>query len=521
MSLKLFFFKKRSNYFRQLWRKSPFYRLTLRRGEIPYSLAVVPTDPWPGDLHAGQLLIEGKITFAHHITPITDLWMPKDIASLALENLHTFTWLRDLRTQGDNSARRLARQLITNWIERHQDWKVYPWKPSLTGHRVANWIALYDFFCASADDSFRTLFFKNLARQVRHLSHAWQDEPTPLERFFALKGMIYGAVTFPQEQFQLSSLLGHLEQQVQEQLLPDGGHKSRCPQTHLLVLRDLIDIRAILRLIHYDIPPFLVTSISQMAPIVRLFRHGDGKLATFGQEIYVSSAVIDMVLSLADVRGRPPEHAPASKFERCSAKNSLILLNVGSKIESSQPALWEEGTGLLNFEWSLGRNRLITQGDLILQTQEGILLSSPKIEEILPIQSHRTSQEGHVLLEATYNPTHKTPFFHKRQVYLQGHHQSLRGEDQIQTPQEAVYGVRFILNKDLEASFVSHRRGVVIQNIAQGRSDRLQEECSWHFLASGMEEILCESYSNHQVILLVGNTKASQSHTLKWAFFQS
>jgi len=519
----LVIFQDMVRYMRQAWYNSVLYRFTLMGGAVPKHLTVMPTDPWSGDTQAGRLLLEGKITFGNHIIAMTDLWMPKDLDSEVLADLHKFTWLRDLRTVSDNSARRLARQLITNWIECNQDWRLFSWRVDITGHRVANWIALYDFFCSSADENFRSLFFQEIARQVRHLIYSWKDAPTPLERFFSLKGILYAAITFPEEHHHLKTLLPQLEKEVRAQLWSDGSHKSRCPHTHLIVLRDLIDIRSMLRLIHYEIPTFLQTTISQMAPIVRLFRHGDGGLATFGSFAAIPPPVIDMVLSLADVRGRPPERALVLGFERCVNKSSLLLLNVGGKVDGVYPTLSERGTGSLNFEWSIGRDRLVIQGDLLLQTPGGKHFQISDSITPQSIQLRRTSQKGLTLLDVTYTHPETLSFLHRRQLCLGGKQSHLRGEDTIQVSCEAAYGIRFVLDQALEASVISGKRGVLIRRSLlreNAPTNYSHEKSQWRLLASGAEEIICESYEATQAILLLGRTQINQPISIQWAFCQ-
>lgn len=505
-------------FFRRVWHRSIFYRFTLRAGPVPQNLTAIPTDPWPGDIHAGRLLLDGKFVISDQVISMTDLWIPRDANLTVLADLHRFNWLRDLRALGDNSARRLARQLIINWIDRNQDWRHYSWQVGITGHRVANWIALYDFFCASADESFRTMFFREIMRQVRHLSYSWQDAPRSLERLYALKGLIYAAIALPGESNRLSALLLQLEKEIKAQILADGSHESRCPHTHLIVLRDLIDFRAMLHLIRQEIPPFLQATINKMAPIVRLLRHGDGGLATFGGITCISPLVIDMALSLADVRGRPPEKAEILGVERCTTKSSLVLLNVGAKMSGIQPPSSEIGTGLLNFEWSIGRDRLVLQGDLILHTREEIPFQAADLNDQQSIQIDRVTQKGHILLDATYKSSDETPFCHRRQLYLGEPHLNLRGEDTIQTSCEAAYGIRFILNQNVTTSLTAGKRGVMIQLPAKGKTSK--EGQQWRLLVSGAEEILCETYPANQAILLLGRTQANTPISIQWAFCQ-
>src|SRR5690348_10216492 len=79
---------------RHLWQTSPFYRLTLM-GRAPKQLAVIPTDPWPGDIKSGRLLLDGKFLIGEQIILINDLWMPQKACVDVLGDLHRFTWLRD------------------------------------------------------------------------------------------------------------------------------------------------------------------------------------------------------------------------------------------------------------------------------------------------------------------------------------------------------------------------------------------------------------------------------------------
>jgi uncharacterized heparinase superfamily protein len=505
---------------RQAWRNSVLYRFTLMGGPTPKHLTVMPTDPWPGDIYKGRLLLDGKFMLGNQVISMTDLWMPVDADPSSWADLHQFTWLRDLRALGDNFARRLARQLITNWIDRNQDWHLYSWQVGVTGHRVANWIALYDFFCSSADDSFRSLFFREIARQVRHLLYSWEEAEAPLERLYALKGIIYAAITFPGESHRLSALMPQLEKEIQAQILSDGGHISRSPQIHLVVLQDLIDIRAMLRLIGQEIPSFLQATIHLMAPIVRLFRHGDGGLANFGGVPKISAPVIDMVLSLADVRGRPPERASALAFERCANKKSLILLNVGAKVAGLPVVFGEEGTGSLNFEWSIGRDRIVLQGDLILQTQDGQQFQIPSDVNSKTIQLHRVNQKGLSFIDARYKQPDGLSFSHRRQLCLGGSQPNLRGEDTIQIPREGVYGIRFVLDKDVEASLSSGRRGVILRIPNSGKSFKSQEGEQWRFLVSGAQEILLEPCGENQAIILLGFAKGNEATSIQWAFCQ-
>ena len=502
---------------RQIWRRTALYRFTLM-GRAPKHLSITPADPWPGEADSGRLaLAEAKLTIAGHFIALTDLWMPKQEDITTLTTLHQFAWLRDLRATGDNSARRLSRQLIANWISRNQDWRLSPWQVGITGHRIANWLALYDFFCSSADEKFREMFFRETARQVRHLAFTWQEAPTPLERFYGLKGLIYAAAAFPSESSRLAPLLAHAEQQLGLQILADGGHVSRNPRTHLLVLRDLIDIRAMLRLVHYPVPAFLQKYIRLMVPVIRLLRHGDGGLAAFGNDLPVPPTIIDMILSLADIRGRPPEKAAALGIERAANTNSLVLLNVGPKMEGLCPSAEEEETGTLNFEWSVGQDRVVLQGDVVLQAASGQPCKISPAFQPDAIQAYRKSQDGHTLVDMAYERADGLPYRHRRQLYLSARQAGLQGEDTFCVNEDACYGIRFFIDRKYETSVASGGRSGLIRLPAKEKTG-FQESRSWQLLASGAEEIVHEPHASFPGFLLLGRLKANQPLTIQWAF---
>src|SRR3546814_11396100 len=87
-----------------------------------------------------------------------------------LEALHGFSWRRDLRAAGGESARRKARALVADWIAVNAAWSPVAWHPVVTGNRLAHWLSQYEFYAASADIAFRQRLLSAAARQARHLA---------------------------------------------------------------------------------------------------------------------------------------------------------------------------------------------------------------------------------------------------------------------------------------------------------------------------------------------------------------
>ena len=72
-----------------------------------------------------------------------------------------------------------------------------------------------------------------------------------------------------------------LELEIEKQVLPDGGHVSRNPETQLGMLKALLEIREALTAAHIDLPDWLKIVIERMVPMTRALRLGDGALVCF------------------------------------------------------------------------------------------------------------------------------------------------------------------------------------------------------------------------------------------------
>lgn len=246
--------------------------------------------------------------------------------------MHKFDWLRDLREIGDNTSRKVARELILRWIKSNILWKNASWKVQYLAPRLCNWMYLFDFYGNSADEVIKQYIFKSLTRQIRHLNYVLPFIQSPYWLLSSYKALLLFILTFEKNPLSNSfqEFLKIIERNIESQVLKDGCHTSRNPFLHLLMLRDLVDIKATLRLAQYPAPEKIQKSIEKMTPILRMFRHGDGTLSSLNESSKASSTFIDMVLSLADVKGRTPFYAGG--FERIQAKNNLVLINTGPRL---------------------------------------------------------------------------------------------------------------------------------------------------------------------------------------------
>lgn len=437
------------------------YSLWLGRWS-PRDLNLVPPDPWPGQAERGQMIAEGVYRLAgERHEGMTPPWDAPDAEEDFLVELHSFEWLRDLRAMGGDGARRVARDLVADWIERFDRWDPLAWRPDVLGPRVANWLALHDFFCASAEDGYQRMVFASLARQVRHLAGALPGGLQGQRLLVALKGMIYGGLATAIKDDRLIEALEQLAGTLPDQILPDGGHVERNPQAALTVLRHLIDLRATLRAFRVPIPDPVQQAIDRMAPALRFFRHGDGGLALFNGSREGEAVLIDTVLAQADAKGRPLKSAVQSGYERVLAGRTLLIVDVGGP---PPPGLDRSAhAGLIAFELSVGRERVVVNcgawpggggesghawhqalrataahstvtladtNQLALLEDGGVVRRGQPLRNL--IEAERLEQDGMTLIEARHEGyRHGFNLVHHRRLFLNADGTELRGEDRL------------------------------------------------------------------------------------------
>jgi len=501
------------------------------------TLAVVPVDSWPGDATAGTELIQGILRFGGQVIQQREPnWDPVGASPGFYHTLHSFDWLRDLRALGGDIARRQARLLVRSWIEQNTNMASPAYSPTLTALRITNWLGLYDFFCASADDEFRALVFDSLRRQSRYLGRVMGQAPAGHERFTVLKGMFYAGVCLPKGEARLAAALRALTPELTSQILADGGHVERSPQMMLHVLRDLIDIRAILRSGAQEIPEKLQHAIDRMTPALRFFRHADGTLSQFNGGREGNPALIEAVLNHADARGRPLRSMPHIGFERIVAGRTCVIMDCGAP--PADPFAAQAYAGLLAFEMSVGRDHLIVNCGAHPAQQPSwrkalgataahstLTLNDTNAAELMDqglgrrpqtVTCERQEESGAIWVEASHDGyEHLYRTLHFRRLYVGDGGDDVRGEDVLEGPINNSFAIRFHLHPNVQASLIQQGQAVLLA-LPSGGGWRLR--CSGGTL-SLEDSLYCGRHEEPRrtlQIVISGTTQADQT-TIKWA----
>jgi uncharacterized heparinase superfamily protein len=297
-----------------------------------------------------------------------------------------------------------------------------------------------------------------------------------------------------------------LEQEMAVQVLPDGGHRSRSPKLQLQVLRDFVDIRAALRAAAIEPPQALHGAIERMAPMLRLFRHGDRRLALFNDSIEEDGVLIDLVLTRSEAKGPAPRHAPVTGFDRLEAGRSLVIVDTGGPPSAGFDEHAHAGT--LSFEMSHGRERIIVNCGAYRGPKRNwsrvarasaahsvLVVADTNAAEIrengavgrspAAVTREYAEHEGQQWVSATHDGYRvRFGLIYTRQIFLAADGEDLRGEDQLAGRPGAAFAVRFHLHPAVEASLIEDGAAALL---------RLPSGTEWRLRAAGAEMSLGES----------------------------
>jgi uncharacterized heparinase superfamily protein len=513
-----------------------FYRHTLV-GRVPAGLELKIGQRWPGDPKRGAAIAGGEVELIGElIRNPSPRWLPDAAGSEWLAAWHGFGWLSDLVAAGPN-GREAARESVQSWLAEDIGWDAISARSDVLATRIFSWITHFDDIAGRDHDApLRRGMLASLAAQLRHLGRTASWERAGAARLRALKGLIAGMIVLSGSPSRLSRALAALEQEMSVQIYPDGGHLSRSPSTQLQVLQDLIDTRAVLRAAGLDTPGAVQEAIERMAPVLRLFRHGDRRLALFNDSIEEDGVLIDLVLTRSETKGRAPPHAPETGFQRLQADKSLVVVDTGKP----PPRGFDERAhaGALSFEMSHGRERIIVNcgayrgpkrnwwqvarasaahSVLVVADTNSVPIRNDGIlnRARAAVVCERAEHEGQQWISATHNGYRdRFGLTYTRQLFLAADGEDLRGEDQLAGRPGAAFAVRFHLHPSLEASLIDGEIAAIL---------RLPSGASWRLRAAGAEMTLGESVylgsgeARKTQQLVLSGAVAPGGTTVRWA----
>ena len=505
----------------QLFRRSGLFRWPLAR----HDRAIINgglQDNWRGNAADGSVFLAA----AH-----TD--------SAQTPSFHNFNWLRDLRARGGNDARTAARGLIESWLDKNHNWHPNRWQPDIMGTRISNLLFCYGWYGESASEDFQNKLAASIARQAHCMALDWRRLVSKDSQITALKGLAIAEAALGCSADEMQALIDIALPRIEARLFDDGGHKSRMPETHFYMLRDLIELRSAAAFAGLGEDKTLDRIIAKMGTICRMWRHGNGSFTHMNGAGIVPADLIDETLARAGSRGKVLQHAPYSGFLRFSSGRSTIIMDTGTPCSEADIT----GFGTLGFEFSFGSTLLIVNpGQPPVAANLHRLLCSTSAHSTLSLDGQNSSSpadnrmattndiefdqvEGGLMTRVSHNGYEKSHgIIHKRTLYLTTNGGNLRGADRLEytgapgeMPRQAI--IRFHLHPKVSAAMLGNGR--VLMKI---RGNRI----GWIFKAGKCDVSIDTSIyfdagmrqSAQQIVLTapMTNIRSVGSQDIKWAF---
>ncbi len=530
------------------WHRSPIWQRSLN-GPAPDRLLVNPRSFHPKSIAEAELLIMGRFRLPggdatardgspFFIKPPSDEWA---------ENLHSFHWLRHFDAGGSEPVQEHLRQLIAHWVRTHGTWHEIAWRPHVTARRLITWASFGRLILSNADVLFRSRVLLSMARQARHLLKTANTAPAGLDRMVAAIGLVQSGVSLPDGDARIAKGLHMLAEELGEQILPDGSHISRNPETVLSAASDLLSLVDAMTQRDLIVPVSIRRALDRMMPMIRFMLHGDGKLALFNGGTEGVGGWAQTLLSYDTGRTRETLHSAQAGYHRIACGQTLIIADCGL----APPGDMSHGAhaGALSFELSVGDERVIVNGGTapmkgaewvqamrataahstvtIADTSSAHVVNGRWAQRFLGlrltdgpirIEHKRHENESGILLDTSHDGYAK-PFgiVHERQIFVAHDGNDIRGEDRLASRGDIAarrFAARFHLHPSVKAARGADRKSVVLT---------LPSGATWRFgadaeidLADGVYLGSGDAIRKTQQIVIAGQTGAEPT-TVKWA----
>lgn len=308
---------------------------------------------------------------------------PVQYPRLWFYHLNYFDFLDvDLTRPGDEPDLRAALAVALHWLERNRSGREVGWEPYPLSLRIVNWLKFLVRHGASIESlgevHAQERIVASLAEQTATLEGRLEYDLRANHLLKNIKALLFAGALLETRASERWWTIGSrlLERELDEQILPDGGHFERSPMYHLQILEDLIDLQELSVASRRPLGPaaFLAERISAMAACARSLSHPDGEIALFNDSALGVARPLTDVLALADrclstqdkrALERAPEPQPLTVFPqtgyaviRDAASNSALIFDCGPLGPDYNPG--HGHCDVLSYELSLYGQRVVT-----------------------------------------------------------------------------------------------------------------------------------------------------------------
>lgn len=324
-----------------------------------------------------KMLAAREFTFLNHTVASYDSipWNDRRHAKLWLYHLNYFDFLNVGFVLPDEEPKlKAALEIVVDWCRLNTKGTEVGWEPYVLSVRIVNWLKFLARHAASGEfwkegGTIHTLL-ESLGVQVATLERRLEKDLLGNHFLKNIKALLFAGAMLETPCSARWWAKGEelLEQQLNEQILPDGGHFERSPMYHSQVLEDLAEIRLL------NAAPgktlscsrLLSQKIRSMAQFLQAILHPDGDIPLFNDSVLGGTRLPAELLTLVEAhapKGAKSE-SPVTVFPdtgygviRSPESRSALIFDCGPVGPDHQPG--HSHCDVFSYELSLHGQRVV------------------------------------------------------------------------------------------------------------------------------------------------------------------
>ncbi len=493
---------------------APLRSFNLRTAKIaPFH--IMPPPLYIGDVEQGLKILDGRFTLGSQSIDVGangDPWSNAAPSEPFAYRLHGFGWLDDLAAlQNDRKSNKTnpdlprivstrATHLVDRWVEIYGHWNAYAWDNDILANRLFAWFSNWQVLLnGDVDRPQAQIRRTNMFRQLKRLRNTYSRTPVGLARLKAAACLVLGgAMQDNVKSTLLDRGLDLLDEEIEKQILSDGGHVSRNPEQALQALYILRITENTLEAAELPGSREIRRALDRIAPMIAFFGAGKSGLFNFNGGGEGSPQMLAKLCPKTSAKRFG--FAPHTKYQRIERGSSVVMIDAGGppprpydtqahlaplaiEIVTSGGRLvvncgWDERQPR---DWRQPMRTTAAHSTLILAEENaGKFLGNGLAAQVLgdailwgggPVSCLRKDQDAGVWLEAAHEAYHRSfGLSHRRRIYMDNQGGDIRGEDCLFVPagaapllrDEIPFAIRFHLHPDVKVTLAQDAQSALL-----------------------------------------------------------
>lgn len=302
------------------------------------------------DIYAGQFVFAGRLVDTRGQSPF-DVEPPSNAWA---DTLHSFGWLRHLQAANTPLARENGRTFLRDFIDRPMSPAALA--PQVVSRRVMALLSQSPLVLDGADHTFYGQYLGLMRADARRLRDTLTEADDPSIRLNAAISLTTLGLCVEGAQRLAERTGKELGEELDEQILSDGGHVSRNPRILIDLMLDLLPLRSTYAARGIEAPSGLVSAIDRIVPHLKMLRHPDGSVALFNGMGASQVDALATIFASHGSGGRAATEAPYTGYQRLEAGQSVVIVDTGPAPPFAASS--DATAGCLSFEFSHGWQRI-------------------------------------------------------------------------------------------------------------------------------------------------------------------